>query len=118
MNRKVQRVIDHMNANLHRKLGSDELARTAQISYSHLGRLFKAETGMPPGQYLQVVRMKKAAQLLVNTFISVKQIMIDTGYRDKALFARHFWRAFDMSPSGYRAKHAAFSLGDDADSSK
>src|SRR5258706_9616939 len=117
MNPKVQKVIEHMNANLHRKLGSDELARTVQISASHLGRLFKAETGMPPGQYLQVVRMKKAAQRLVSTFISVKQIMIDVGYRDKALFGRHFWRAFGLSPSEYRAKNAALSLGNDADAS-
>lgn len=118
MNPKVHRVIDHMNANLHRKLDSDELARTAQISCSHLGRLFTAETGMPPGRYLQIVRMKKAAQLLVSTFTSVKQIMIDVGYRDKALFGRHFWRAFGLSPSEYRAKNAALSLGNDADGSK
>lgn len=118
MNPKVQRVIDHMNANLHRKLGSDELARTAQSSPSHLGRLFKTETGMPPGQYLQIMRMKKAANLLTGTLMSVKQIMIEVGYRDKALFGRHFWRTFGLSPSGYRVKHAALSLGNDANGAK
>lgn len=67
MNPRAQMVADFMDANLHRKLSLDELARSVGISPSHLWRLFKTEAGMPPGQYLQKLRMQKASRLLTTT---------------------------------------------------
>ena len=105
MNPTMQIVIDFMNVNLHRKLSLDELAKSAQISRSNVWRLFKTEAGMPPGQYLQKLRMRKASTLLTTTLMSVKRILIEVGYSDKILFARHFKKAYGMTPSEYRAKY-------------
>lgn len=110
MNPKTLMVVNFMDANLHRKLSLDELARAARISRSHLCRLFKTEAGMPPGQYLQKLRMERASRLLVTTLLSVKQIQFEVGYIDKSLFVRHFRRANGLSPSEYRAKFHALVL--------
>src|SRR5437763_2450490 len=105
MNPKVQMIVNFINANLHRKLSLDEMARSIKISRSHLCRLFKTETGMSSGQYFQMLRMQKAAGLLTATWMSVKQIMGEVGYSNKGLFARHFKKAHGHTPSEYRAKH-------------
>lgn len=105
MNPTMQIIIDFMGLNLHRKLSLDELARSAQVSRSTVWRLFKTEAGMPPGQYLQKLRMRKASTLLTATLMSVKRIVIEVGYNDKSLFGRHFRKAYGLTPSEYRAKY-------------
>lgn len=114
MNLKAQMIVNFMNANLHRKLSLDEMARSITISPSHLCRLFRSEAGMPPGQYLQILRMQQAANLLISTLMSIKQVMIEVGYRDKALFARHFKKMHGCTPSEYRIKYGGLiRIGDD-----
>lgn len=110
MDLKTKAVLDFMNTNLHRKLSLDELARSASISRSHLCRMFKAEAGMSPGQYIQKLRMQEGSMLLASTFMSVKQIMIEVGYSDKSLFVRHFKKAQGLTPSEYRAKYLDLDL--------
>lgn len=105
MSPRIQTVVDFMNVNLHRKLSLDELARSARISRSHVWRLFKTELGVPPGQYLQMLRMQKATRLLTTTLMSVKRITIEVGYSDRGLFARHFRKTHGLTPSEYRAKY-------------
>lgn len=106
-------VVDFMEANLHRKLWLDELARSVGISPTHLWRLFKTEAGIPPGQYLQKLRMQKATRLLTTTPMSVKRISIEVGYSDKSLFGRHFRKAQGLTPSEYRARYHHLILAKD-----
>jgi transcriptional regulator GlxA family with amidase domain len=104
-NRRVQIVIDFMNANLQRRISLTELADAANLSPTHLSRLFKNQTKLSPGEYLIRLRMKKASHLLATSLLSIKQIMALVGYSDRSNFARHFKRYFDLMPSEYR-KHA------------
>jgi transcriptional regulator GlxA family with amidase domain len=109
MNRKIQGVIEFMQANLHRKLLLEELAETAKLSRTYLCRLFKLETGRSPVQYLQRQRMKTAARLLGTTQMSIKEVMLTVGYTHKSLFMGHFKKAHGRTPSEYRAKYFAAS---------
>ncbi|MEN3335354.1 MAG: hypothetical protein V7641_4719 [Blastocatellia bacterium] len=102
MNPKVRSIINFLNANLHRKLSLDEMAGSIGFSRSHFCRLLKTETGRSPGQYLQIIRMQKAAKLLATSLMSVKQVMLEVGYNNKGLFARHFKKAHGHTPSEYR----------------
>ena len=104
MNPKIQGVIEVMKANLHRKLRLAELAESANLSRPYLCRLFKAETGASPAQYLQTLRMKAAGRLLATTQMSIKEIMLTVGYTHKSLFVHHFKKAHGRMPSEYRAK--------------
>jgi transcriptional regulator GlxA family with amidase domain len=97
MNPKTQLAVDFMNANLHRKLSLSELAKSVNISRSHLCYLFKTQTGMTPGQYLMMLRMQKACELLATSLLSVKQIMLEVGYNSKAISCVTL-RKFIVSP--------------------
>ncbi len=102
MDRRVQRVIDSMNADLSRDLVSAEIARSVNLSHSRLRCLFKAETGMSPTHYLKHLRMKEAKRLAENTFLNVKQIMNKLGMRDESHFVRDFKRIHGVTPSQHR----------------
>ncbi len=99
---RVLLVIDFMKSNLQRSISLNELAGVANLSPSHLCRLFKSQTGISPGEYLRRLRMEKARQLLSTSVLSVKQVMAAAGYNSKSHLVRHFRRSFGMTPSEYR----------------
>ncbi|MEK6406179.1 MAG: helix-turn-helix domain-containing protein [Acidobacteriota bacterium] len=103
-NRRVQIVIDFMNANLQRRISLTELANVVELSPSHLSQLFKTQTGLSPGEYLRRLRMEKARHLLATSLLSIKQIMVVVGYNNRSNFVRHFRRYFDLAPSEYRKR--------------
>ena len=104
MNPKVQKVIDHMNANLHRKLVLKGLAKLARLSRSRLCCVFKEETGMSVGRYLKSLRIAKAGDLLETTSLSTKEIRSSVGILDHSHFVRDFKKRHDVTPSEYREK--------------
>ena len=104
MQHKIQRVIDHIKSNLHRKLMLADLARLAGISRSRLCYAFKTETGISVGQYLRVLRIQKARELLETTSLSAKEIGGAAGMRDQSHFSRDFKSAYNLTPSEYRER--------------
>ncbi|MEK6408887.1 MAG: helix-turn-helix domain-containing protein [Acidobacteriota bacterium] len=103
---RIQAVIDFMNANLHRRIPLTELAGIANLSPSHLSRLFNLQTGLSPGEYLIRLRMEKARHLLATSFLSIKQAMATVGYdlSSRGNFVRQFKSYFDLTPSEYRKR--------------
>jgi len=101
---RVQITTAFLESNLHRKITASELAQAANLSSSHLSRLFKSQTGLSPGEYLRRLRMEKARHLTATSLLSVKEIMVAAGYTSKSHFLRHFKRSFRVTPSEYR-KH-------------
>jgi len=82
-------------------------ALALKLSNSHLQRLFKQATGTALGQVLTEKRLQKAAQLLANTDLSIKEIACAAGYEHTSSFTRAFERRFEHAPRHYRMRHAA-----------
>lgn len=102
MDTRIQIIMHLMKEELHRDLSLDELAQRVNLSLSHLHHLFKAETGTTPWLYLNSLRLEEARRLLVTSMLSVKQIMIKVGIKDKSHFGREFKKIYGKSPSKYR----------------
>lgn len=79
-----------------------DLAREFNLSASHLQHLFKAHTGSRLGQILGEKRLRKAADLLTQTDMSVKEIAYAVGYKHSSSFIRAFERFFRSAPCDYR----------------
>jgi AraC family transcriptional regulator len=79
-----------------------DLARQVRVSPSHMQRLFKQETGMRLGKWLTELRLQRAAHLLQNSYLSVKEITHAVGYEHVSSFTRAFERRFDCSPTLHR----------------
>ena len=78
------------------------LALQVNLSPSRFRHLFKQETGTTPAQYVKEVRLRRAAKLLRNTFLTIKQILKQTGLGSNAHFVHDFRKLYGMTPTAYR----------------
>ncbi len=81
-----------------------ELAAEFRLSPAYLQRLFKNETGICMGEWLSEQRLLRAAHLLSNSYLSIKEITHAVGYEHTSSFVRAFERRFLQAPARYR-KH-------------
>jgi AraC-like DNA-binding protein len=81
-----------------------DLALEFHLSPSYLQRLFKHQTGVCMGEWLNGQRLQRAAYLLANSYMSVKEIAFSVGYEHASSFIRAFERRFTEPPARYR-KH-------------
>ena len=82
----------------------DVLAQLCHISTSHFRRLFKQTLGWAPQEYLQIVRIEHACELLYNGDLSITEIGIRVGYPSTSSFSRQFNRLHGISPGRWRQK--------------
>ena len=87
-----------------RNLGNlKRLSAHLGISTRTLSRRFKMATGVPPGAYLQKLRLDEAQALLRGTNLSVTEIGLAVGLSDASNFTRMFRSQIGLSPRDYRA---------------
>jgi AraC-like DNA-binding protein len=79
-----------------------DLALEFRLSPSYLQRLFKHQTGISMSAWLSEQRLQKAAHLLANSYMSVKEIAHSIGYEHASSFIRAFERRFTQAPARYR----------------
>jgi AraC-like DNA-binding protein len=84
-----------------------DLAARLHVSPAQLQRLFKRETGSRMGEWLIAQRLHKAAYLLANSYLSVKEIARSAGYEHVSSFIRAFERRYALTPKRYREAAAA-----------
>lgn len=84
-----------------------DLAEKFNLSHSHLQHLFKQHTGIRLGHLLTEQRLLKAAQLLENSSMCVKEIGYLVGYEHTSSFIRAFERRFAQAPRRYRIRKTA-----------
>lgn len=99
---KISGTLNYMKQHLDQPLQLDELAALASLSRSRYTALFKEQTGFPPMEYFNRLRMHRASQWLDTTDLSVKVIAARLGYEDPLYFSRVFRSITEMSPVQYR----------------
>lgn len=78
------------------------LADRLYLSKNYFGQLFKDEVGMSVNEYLNMVRIKKAKDLLTHSALKVYEIAYETGFNDQHYFSSVFKKLVGVSPSEYR----------------
>lgn len=82
------------------------VAQRLGVSDRHLRRIFAAEHGVTPLQYLQTRRLLLAKQLLTDTALPVAQVALASGFRSLRRFNAAFADSYRMSPSRLRGAAA------------
>lgn len=100
--RVVNEAIDFIQANYARNFSLAELAAAVHLSPFHLSRLFKAETGLPPFEYLTAVKIERAKALLLAGDRTVTQACFESGFNNLSHFSRVFSARVGVSPSEFR----------------
>jgi len=78
------------------------LAARLGVSDRHLRRIFFAEHGVTPLQYLQTRRLLLAKQLLTDTQLPISQIALTSGFRSLRRFNAAFLSGYRMNPTRLR----------------
>jgi len=84
------------------ELTLERLCHQLGLSVSHLSRLFSRETGSSFRRYVMKVRVERAAKLLRESSLCVKEIAAAVGYKHVADFDHHFKMVYGMTPGEYR----------------
>lgn len=101
---RLNRVLDYIDRNLQKKLTLEELAGVANFSRFHFHRIFRALMGETLNQYIQRIRIEKAASRLIDYHgKSITEIALECGFSSSAAFARAFREAFGMNASEWRS---------------
>ena len=99
--REVQRwIADHPAADL----SVETLASRASLSPRQFARAFTTEIGMPPGRYVDRIRLETARRRMEDTADGVAETARRCGYGTPEAMRRAFVRALGVSPAEYRRR--------------
>ena len=98
----IRRAQSHLEAHYSDpELDIATLAEVAGLSQSYFRRLFTEIYKLSPGQYISLIRMEKAKDLLSGGSCSVGEVAEMVGYSNIYYFSGAFKKAVGMSPSDY-----------------
>ncbi len=99
----VRPVLTYIQQNVASPLPVAALADIAGMSRAHFVRQFTKALGTAPSEFIFRLRMQRAAHLLEVSPASIVTIAAECGFQNPNYFAKAFRRAFDVSPSEFRA---------------
>ncbi len=100
---RINRVIDYIESNLDEELSLTKLSGVAQFSTFHFHRIFRVNVGETLNQFIQRLRLEKAAAMLLgDPGASITRIASDCGFSSSSSFARAFKEYFKISASQWR----------------
>lgn len=100
----MKRVLTFIHGNYGRKIQIDEIAVVAGMNAQYFCRYFKRTTGKTVTEYINEIRINRAAQELIETDDKIIEIAMRCGYDNMGYFIRRFCQLKQMTPSEYRKK--------------
>ncbi len=85
---QIKPAIIYMENHMAEKITLVELSEVTYLSTIHFSRVFKNVSGLSPMEYLNQMRVQKAAQLLLKTDLPIMEIALETGFNDSNYFSR------------------------------
>lgn len=86
-------------------LDADCLADQLAMSKAQLYRKIKAISGFTPHGYIRYYRLNKAVQLLLESSLTVSEIIFETGFNNRTYFYRCFKETYGITPKEYVKKY-------------
>ena len=96
--------LDYIHMNYQSPVTVQELTHLLGVSQPYLFRIFKAQTGKSPKQYLGDYRLLQAEKLLMETELSIAEVAASVGYADPLAFSKFFSGRQGCAPQHYRQK--------------
>lgn len=99
---EVDRAIAYMNSRFAEKITVETLAELVNRSPGHFSKIFKSVTGSTPMDFLNVLRIQKARNLLMNSSKNITEIAMECGFNTSSYFSSCFLEKYKMTPSAFR----------------
>lgn len=98
----IEFVKEHIKENFQKPIQLSEIALALHVSLPYLSSKFKEKMGCTFTEYLLRYRMNKAAELLIESRLSIVEIASLVGYQDYAQFSKMFKKIKGSSPKNFR----------------
>lgn len=103
--KKVSEVASYIMTHSTEARSLDDLAKRFYISKCYLSRIFKEVTSFTVSEYININRIQKAQQMLLETDLSITEISASLGYESITYFEKVFSNFTETSPLKYRKKY-------------
>lgn len=96
-----EKTIHYINANK-RKLTRKELSEALHYNGNYISQVFLNYTGQTLAIYIRNICLKQASYLLLNTTLSISEIIKELGFENRTAFYTQFKKKFGVTPHQYR----------------
>ncbi len=103
----VQDAARYISDNYEKQIDLPSLAQRYALSEGYFSKIFKKHTGMRVREYLNVVRVYAAMDMLTATGKSVTDVAFECGFNDSNYFSQVFKSIADTTPKRYALRAAA-----------
>lgn len=103
--RKLISLLEYLRQHYSENISLEDAARQAGLSKFYFSRIFKEYTGQTFYDYLSLLRIQAAENLLKDTATPVSAIAAACGYSSTSSFNRSFRKFQNCTPSEYRSLH-------------
>lgn len=100
-NRIVLITREYLEAHYAEDITLEDIAEQVNISPQYFSKLIKRNTGLNFIDWLSMLRVKKARELLSDPNLTVKEVCFMVGYKDPNYFSRIFKKRMGITPSEY-----------------
>ena len=98
----LRKAVDFITKNISDKsIGVEKLSSEIGLSRVHFYRKIKALTNLTAVEFIRSIRLKRAASLLEQKKLSVKEVADMVGFEDTDYFRNSFRKQFGINPSEY-----------------
>lgn len=105
---RMELAMNYVEQHLAEPLDLATVAQAASFSSYHFHRIFKALTGENPQDYINRLRLERAANMLVkNPARSITDIALACGFSSSSAFSRSFKRRFGVTARDYARRAGA-----------
>lgn len=105
----VQKALECVERNMdNTEYSVEELSTDLAMNRATLYRKLQGITGQTPKDFIRSIRLKRAAQLLKDTDLSISEIADHVGFSTPRYFAKLFKETFGVLPSQYEGKSREF----------
>lgn len=108
----AKKVLGYIQNHYHERITNQDMAGILQMNEQYFCRYFKKIMGKTPTDYINEVRIEKAAEYLRRTDRKIVDIAMDCGYENMGYFIKRFRRQKGSSPSKYRERVSGEYRGD------
>ncbi|MCQ9124433.1 AraC family transcriptional regulator [Rodentibacter caecimuris] len=102
--KRLYNVISNIIAKPEQGWKIETLCHIANLSKAQLIRLFNRQLGVSPYNFVNHIRLQKAAELLKHSQQSVLSIALNCGFQSESNFGKAFKKYYQLTPGQYRKK--------------
>ena len=99
----INHAVKYVEDNIARSdLSVEELSKELGMSRVHLYKKLLAITGKTPIEFIRMIRLQRAAQLLRGSQQNISEIAYQVGFNNPKYFSRYFKEEFGILPSAFQ----------------